>query len=130
MSIEEENKAVMCRFSELVNQKNVAAIREMITPDFITHRTTCDMSRDEWEQEGEMLFANYPDYSYVQEHMIAEGDKVAYREICSGTHAPTGKKVEWINTNIMRIADGKLAECWCTLDELSMMQQIGVIPSL
>ena len=125
----EENKAVIRRFCELVNQQNVAAIRELITPDFITHRTTYDLTRDEWEQEGEWLFANYPDYSYVQEHLIAEGDKVAYRETCSGTHAPTGKKVEWINTNIMRIADGKLAECWCTLDEYNLMQQLGVIPT-
>jgi hypothetical protein len=24
--------------------------------------------------------------------------------------------------------DGKLAECWCTLDELNLMQQLGAIP--
>ena len=129
MSIEEENKVLIRRFGELVNQEDVAGIRELIVPGFITHRTTCDMSRDDWEQEGEWLFATYSDYSYVQEHLVAEGDKVAYREICSGTHAPTGKKVKWINTCIMRISDGKLAECWCTLDELNLMQQLGAIPS-
>ena len=125
----EENKALVRRFCELVNQKDVAGIREVMAPGFIAHRTTCDMSRDEWEQEGEWLFANYPDYSYVQEHLVAEGDKVAYREICSGTHAPTGKKVEWINTCIVKIADGKWVEAWCTIDEFNLMQQLGAITS-
>jgi len=97
----EENKAVVRRFGELVNQKDIKGIRELLAPEFVAHRTTGDMSRDDWEREGEWLFANYPDYRYIQEHMVAEGDKVAYREICSGTHAPTGKKVEWINTYIV-----------------------------
>jgi predicted ester cyclase len=40
-----------------------------------------------------------------------------------------GKKVKMINTCIIRIADGKYAESWCTLDELNLMQQLGGNPS-
>ena len=44
MSIEEENKELIQHFSELANQKDVAAIREVIAPEFVVHRTNCDMS--------------------------------------------------------------------------------------
>lgn len=42
--------------------------------------------------------------------------------------ASSRTKVEMINTCIIRIADGKYAESWCTLDQLHLMQQLGVIP--
>ena len=66
---------------------------------------------------------------------VAEGDKVAIRVTWRGTHkgefmgiAPTGNKIEMTNTLIFRIAVGKLAENWATIDELRLMQQLGVIP--
>jgi predicted ester cyclase len=30
--------------------------------------------------------------------------------------------------DIDRIVDGKAVECWSNVDELSLMQQLGVIP--
>jgi len=127
MSIE-ENKALVRHYSELVNKHDVPAIREIMAPEFVAHRTTYNMSRDDWEEEEETLFATYPDLENIQEHMVAEGDKVAWRETYRGTHARMGKKVEWINTYIVRIADGKWVEAWGTIDSLSLMQQLDVVP--
>ena len=127
MSIE-ENKALVRRYCELVNKHDVPAIREIMAPEFIAHRTTYDMSRDDWEEEGKMLLATYPNLENTQEHMVAEGDKVAWRETYRGTHARMSKKVEWINTYIVRIADGKWLEAWGTIDSLNLMQQLDVVP--
>ena len=41
----------------------------------------------------------------------------------------TGKPVKISGINIMRIADGKIAEHWVQYDIMGMMQQIGAIPS-
>ena len=109
MSIE-DNKALVRRYSELVNKHNVPGIREIMAPEFVAHRTTYDMSRDDWEEESETLFATYPDLEHTEEHIIAEGDKVAWRETYRGTHARMRKKVVWINTYIVRITDDKLVE--------------------
>lgn len=127
MSIE-DNKALVRRYCELVNKHDVKGIRQITVPEFVAHRTTYDMSRDDWEEEINMLFATYLDLENTQEHMVAEGDKVAWREICRGTHARTGKKVEWINTYIVRIAEGKWVEAWGTIDSLNLMQQLDVVP--
>ena len=43
----EENKAVVRRFGELVNQKDIKGIRELLAPEFVAHRATGDMSRDD-----------------------------------------------------------------------------------
>jgi len=43
--------------------------------------------------------------------------------------AASGKKIEMRNTSIKRIANGRLAESWGTLDTLSAMRQLGLIPA-
>jgi len=53
-----------------------------------------------------------------------------------GTHkselmgiAPTGKQVTVTGICIDRIVGGKIAEEWGEMDNLGMMQQLGVVPS-
>ena len=66
--------------------------------------------------------------------MVAENDLVAYQVIIKGTHkdqfmgiAPTGNKIEIVDTSIKKIKNGKLAESWGTIDSLGLMQQLGII---
>jgi predicted ester cyclase len=42
---------------------------------------------------------------------------------------PTGKPFSVTGMIIARIAEGTAVECWANLDTLSLMQQLGVIPS-
>jgi predicted ester cyclase len=39
----------------------------------------------------------------------------------------TGKVVRMTGSDIDRIVDGKTVECWAQVDELSLLQQLGVI---
>jgi predicted ester cyclase len=136
MSREEENKATLRRFYELFNQKKFDKCNEFIAPKFVSHRPTGDISGEDLINGSEMLITAFPDFNATIECLVAEGDMIAYREICTGTHkgefmgiAPTGKKIEMINTCILKIIDGKWAEAWPTLDQMRLMQQIGAIPS-
>ncbi|HEY97555.1 MAG TPA: ester cyclase [Dehalococcoidia bacterium] len=136
MSIEEENKATLLHFYELFNQNKPDKCNELVAPEFISHRTTGDISREDLIKGITMLFTAFPDFKATIEHLVAEGNMIAYREICIGTHkgefmgiAPTRKRVEMINTSILKIIDGKWVEAWPTLDLMRLMQQLGAIPS-
>ena len=132
----EANKALIRRVYELSTQKDVAKLFEFYDPGYVEHLRDRDESLEQLKAGIAMIFAAFPDLTFTVEDMVAEGDKVAYRVTITGTHtgrsymgiAPTGKKIEMRNTSIKRIVDGKLAESWGTLDALSMMRQLGLIP--
>jgi predicted ester cyclase len=136
MSIE-KNKALIHRSYELSTQKDVASLFELYDPGYIEHMRDGDQTLEQLKLGVPVFFAAFPDARFTIDDMVAEGDKVAYRVTITGTHtgrpymgiAPSGKKIEMRNTSIKRIANGKLAESWGTLDTLSMMRQLGIIPS-
>jgi predicted ester cyclase len=135
MSIE-ENKALILRAYELSTQKNVAALFELYDAGYVEHMRDGEHTLDQLKFGVPKFFAAFPDLKFAVEDMVAEGDKVAYRVTITGTHtggsylgiAPGGKKIEMKNTSIKRVANGKLAESWGTLDTISMMRQLGLIP--
>lgn len=136
MSIE-ANKALIRRVYELSTQKDVAKLFELYDPGYIEHLRNGDQSLEQLKAGIPVIFAALPDLKFTVEDMVAEGDKVAYRVTITGTHtggpymgvAPSGKKIEMRNTSIKRIANGRLAESWGTLDTVSAMRQLGLIPA-
>ncbi len=137
MSIE-ENKAIVRRCNEDVfNKKNVGALDEFLTSNVVHHSLPpgVPQDRDGFKQFVSVLLAAFPDLHITIEDMIAEGDKVVARATTSGTHkgefigiAPTGKQAKWTEIFIWRIDSGKAVEMWAELDQIGMMQQLGVIP--
>jgi steroid delta-isomerase-like uncharacterized protein len=83
-----------------------------------------------------MYRSAFPDMRVTIEDLVAEGDKVAARWSVTGTHRgelmgipATGKRVTVTGIEINRFAGGKLVEHWESFDQLSMMQQLGVVPA-
>jgi steroid delta-isomerase-like uncharacterized protein len=83
-----------------------------------------------------MFRAAFPDLKISAEDMIADGDKVAVRSVMRGTHKgefmgvpATGKRVEVSGIDIVRFEGGKAVEHWGITDNMSMMQQLGAMPS-
>jgi predicted ester cyclase len=70
--------------------------------------------------------------------VIASGDKAVARLRVSGTHMgdfagipATGNPVSVNNIDIFRFSeDGLACEHWGVVDQLAMMQQLGVIPTM
>ena len=83
------------------------------------------------------LFINgFPDLNVSYDFVIEEGDTVAGRYTITGTHQgdfagipATGKKISVTGHDFARLVDGKLIEHWGETDTMTMMQQLGVIPT-
>ena len=134
----EENKAVARRYiEEVFNQKNLAMIDELNTPDVVLHNASMTIEgREAYKQFVSMYLSAFPDMHMTIEHMIAEGDIVAERVTSRATHKgelmgipPTGKQGTITAIYMVRFVNGKGAEVWANADDLGMLQQLGVIPA-
>ena len=136
----EEKKAVVRRYNELVEQYwrtgDADAFDEVVASDFVHHAPGLPPDLKGMKQALPMFRAAFPDMRLTVEDMIAEGDKVVDRVTVRGTHEgelmgvpPSGNRVEFMETHISRIADGKIVERWGEWDALGMMQQIGAVPA-
>ena len=135
----ERNKAVVRRFVEEVqNEKNWETYDELNAADFVNLSAPPGVPTD---RAGGKMFLGaflsaFPDCQFTIDDMIAEGDRVATKKTFSGTHtgdfngiAPTGRHVSITFVDILRLRDGKIVEHWLSMDQLSFMQQLGVIPT-
>jgi steroid delta-isomerase-like uncharacterized protein len=138
MSVE-ENKALMRRlYEEIHNKGNMAVADELVAADFVDHNAPSPdipPGPEGVKQIFTMLRSAFPDFHVTVEDMLAEEDKVMARVTVHGTHkgefigiAPTGKLITMPVVDIVRIAGGKIVERWGVEDNLSMMQQLGIIP--
>jgi predicted ester cyclase len=78
----------------------------------------------------------FPHYELIADQMVAEGDMVSVIGRFRGTQKgelmgipPTGKTVEFPMHITYRLANGKIVEHWMLTDNLSMLQQLGAIPT-
>lgn len=134
----ERNKAVVRRFVEKVqNEKDSAVYDELNDPQFVNLSAPAGMPSD---REGGKIylwsfFSAFPDSRWTIDDMIAEGDRVVTKKTLTGTHSGdfagipgTGKRVTLQYVDVLRLRDGRIIEHWLVMDQLSFMQQLGVIP--
>jgi predicted ester cyclase len=135
----EKNKATANRFTEeVLNKKNLSLLNEFIDANCITHATVGDFKGPEgFKQFVSSYFAAFPDMRVVNEEVLAEGDKVVFRQTVYGTNTgsmmgipPTGKKFAIQEMVINRFVDGKIVESWALADLFDMMQQLGLVPPM
>lgn len=79
--------------------------------------------------------AAVPDLKVDVQEMLLVGDRVVGRLRFTGHYTGTfdgkagdGRPVDFIATDIYRIAGGRIAENWHLEDNLTLLQQLGVIP--
>jgi steroid delta-isomerase-like uncharacterized protein len=135
----EANKALIRRFvEEVLNQKNLDAIDDICSPDFVEHDPLPGQGPG---AEGlkqlfaQQFFPAFPDLRWTVKDMVAEGDYVMSRSTWTGTHKAaflgipaTGKRVTvdaWTNDHVV---DGRFTDSRILMNALSMLQQLGVIP--
>ena len=123
----EENKAMVRRLVEAINaDEEEAAVEELFVP-----RAARRVKR---------LFVEFrsafPDWREEAVQLVAEGDTVAGRFRCSGTHLgeflgnpPTGKRMEVEEVFFVRAEDGRFVDFWGLEDSLGRMRQLGLLPS-
>src|SRR5215207_6804795 len=123
----EENKDMVRRLVEAINAgEEDEAVGKLLAP-----RAARRVKR---------LFAEFrsafPDWREEIVELVAEGNTVAGRFRCSGTHQceflgedPTGKRMEVEEVFFLRVESGKFVDFWALEDSLSRMRQLGLLPS-
>ena len=136
----EANAALVRRWAEeILSKGDLNLIDELFAVDYIDHTNPPDWppGREGHKQIVALYHTAFPDFHYTIEHKVAEGDLVVVRGTYHGTHRgaffgipPTGVSITTTGMHLFRVADGKIAEHWCNNDDLGVMRQLGVIPSL
>lgn len=132
----EENKAIVKRFyDEALNKGDMSAAEEILASNYVDDGELLGIVG--FKQFFSMVSSVFPDIQVKIEDMVVEGDKVAVRLTVHGTQKgsfrgfpPTDKHATWTGMDFLRLAGGKIAERWSVRDFLSMLQQVGAIPTL
>ena len=130
------NKALVTRYyDEVLNQRDLAALDDLLAPDFASWLPDgAKLGRAEYRRAVLASHQAFPDLVVEVLDQLAEGDKVATRWRASGTHRgpfagipATGRPVTITAMHLHRVADGKLTEHWEEIDLLRLLRQLGVL---
>lgn len=137
MSAEENRTVIRRAYEELWNGRDVSVVDELVAEDFLNYAAPPDKQRGRQGLKDvvRMFEAAFPDFRYEVKDVVAEGEKLAVRDVFAGTHRgdfmgipATGNRVTMEAIHIYRFEEGRLAEHWVARDDLGMMRQLGVLP--
>jgi steroid delta-isomerase-like uncharacterized protein len=137
----EQNKALVRRWLDAINQGDVAVTDEVFSPDctrrMIYHASVTRVGRgsDAIKRRISEWRAAFPDWNFTVEDMVADNDVVMTRCTVRGTHRgelfglpPTGREVAYTEILVSRVADGRIAEQSVLIDRLGLLQELGALP--
>jgi predicted SnoaL-like aldol condensation-catalyzing enzyme len=122
-TIEEKNKALVLEaFNALFNKRDYEAAARYWSPNYIQHSAHIEPGR---EGLFNLIKASPASLKYEPGVIVAEGDFV----IVHGRFSGTGLPRNWIAADVVRIADGVLAEHWDVLqDEATRAESKSGLP--
>ena len=124
---------------EVLNKGNMQAVDELIAPNFVEHNPFPGQAPgvEGLKQAMVALRQAFPDLHVTVDEMLSDGDKVVIRSTMKGTHKgtfmkipATGKQMSVEGIDIVRISNGRAVEHWGVTDNLTMMQQLGLVPAM
>jgi len=131
--------ATMRRSYELINHGDIDGFGRLVSDGFVEHQEAPGLPPT---KAGVLeLFRGYraafPDLRIHVDEVIESGATTVARVTVSGTQdgefmgtPPSGRRAEVQLIDIMRFDDaGLIAEHWGVVDSLSLLQQLGVIPT-
>lgn len=78
----------------------------------------------------------FPDVHVRIRDMVAEGEFAVFRDPVQATSRgdflgvpENGKRLEWTDIPVLRLARGHIVEHWTNVDQLGMLRQLGAIPT-
>ncbi|MBI2170978.1 MAG: ester cyclase [Chloroflexi bacterium] len=134
-----QTKDLARRFYEAYSAGDTNALEAIVSPDFVGHQNS-DLNAiaglDALKRHVASAKSSMNNV-YTIEDIIAEGDKVVVRYVMEGKIAQpllnnpstVGKPFKVRGCAIFRVADGKLAERWMTVDQFGWLRQSGAVPN-
>ena len=100
------------------------AMSELIGDDFVTHAPGGSTGNAAgWKAMAHQLNTAIPDNRTEIDDIIGDGDTVAVRYTCRGTHnaelfgvAPTNRTLTTSGIEMYRLSGGRIVECWGQYD--------------
>ena len=135
----EDNKAIVSKMIEAINNRDFETVEELIAEDVKRHSSATPgvvvENRDQFMAFLHQDLAVCPDAVQEINLILAEGDLVAVHETYRGTQTgpmgpfpPSGKRLELPFIGILRIENGQIAEIWVEWDNLNALSQLGHFP--
>jgi steroid delta-isomerase-like uncharacterized protein len=130
-------KTVAARtFEEVLSTGDIARASEFYDASFVNHGLTRDIQLADDMAALKAWHDAFPDLEMKVEQIVAEEDMVSVLWVAQGTNTAaaaglpaTGRKARLRGITIWRIVDGKIKEEWSAYDQLSLLQQLGLLPS-
>ncbi|MCH8086835.1 MAG: ester cyclase [Chloroflexi bacterium] len=125
----EENKSVaQLLHLEIIQNYNLDLADKVIHPDCIIHTPVADPrpgrgpeSAKEMSRYDKDMFPDGMTFDHY--NIIGEGDLVSFCWVAKGKHK-SGKSIEFKGIDVVRIADGKIAEIWVSYDLVGIQNQL------
>ena len=134
-----DHAATARRMFDSINAGDIDGFGEHLANDFVEHESLPGLAptKDGAKAFFQMQRAAFPDLHMDVQDVIAGGDKVVLRVRYTGTNRgafvdmpATGKSVDVQLIDIMRFGDdGLVHEHWGVMDQLTLMQQLGLVPA-
>ncbi|RDJ20012.1 hypothetical protein DWF00_20525 [Bosea caraganae] len=123
LSLQGANKVLVLEaFDTLFNRRDYAAAQRFWSHEYIQHSAHIAPGR---EGLFELIRAAPDTLRYEHGLIVAEGEHV----MVHGRFSGTGRPAPWIAVDILRIADGRLAEHWDVLqDEATVANSVSGRP--
>jgi predicted ester cyclase len=125
------------RYDTFWNTGDEALARAALAPNFVDKTLPTGRSQGVAGPlaASKLMRAAIPDLNCEIEQMIVAGDRVVahlhFRGHFTGRFGEIqgqGQTIDFIATDIYRVADGRVAENWHIEDNLTLQQQLGLVP--
>ncbi|MGB6512060.1 MAG: nuclear transport factor 2 family protein, partial [Mycobacterium sp.] len=122
-AVEDANRALVIEaFEALFNRRDYARAEEFWSPDYIQHSAHIPPGRSGLFELVKSLPA---ELRYEHQLVVAYGNHV----ILHGRFSGHGRPANWVVADVVRIAEGKLAEHWDVIqDEVDETQSASGLP--
>lgn len=137
MNVEANKQVVRRYYDEVLNERAIDVLPEIAVVDYEEHDPLPGqgIGLSGFIDRVTMLTTAIEQH-FTIEDVVAEGDRVVVRWTTNAKQVgdflgipATGKSYTIAGIDIHRLQDGKMAEHWHVVDLLSMLQQVGVIPT-
>jgi len=127
---------IIDRFVTTLNERDFDGFEALFADDYQQHQALATNSGNPAAKHAVRTYyqdriAAFPDMVITAQPYLANDEYIAVNLVYSGTHqgaylgiAPTGRKVTFNSTDIMRIRGDQLAEHWGTVDLHGLLQQL------
>lgn len=124
---------------EIFNRKNLSSLDRFVSRDVKYFDTFNGEKRgiEGMRSALQLFITGAPDVHMTVEQVIESGDNVVTKETYTGTNTgslpnlpATGKRFTVQGVTITKIVNGKTVDVYHLGEDLSFMQQIGVIPKM